>query len=64
MESSEFKQGSYELQAINHEIQKKMILNGDFDTTNNEAYITISANISELKSIVAYIYQMSHIWLI
>jgi hypothetical protein len=44
--------GSYELQAINDEIQRKMILNGDFDTTNNEAYITISANISELKSIV------------
>lgn len=44
--------GSYELQAINDEIQRKMIENGDFDTTKNEPYITISANISLLKSIV------------
>ena len=44
--------GSYELQAINDEIQRKMIQNGDFDTTNSEAYITISAHISELKSII------------
>ena len=44
--------GSYELQAINDEIQRIMIQNGDFDTNNNEAYITISPHISELKSII------------
>ena len=44
--------GSYELQAINDEIQRIMIENGDFDTDNNEAYITISAHISQLRSIV------------
>ena len=44
--------GSYELQAINDEIQRRMIENGDFESIKNEHYITISANISELKSIV------------
>lgn len=44
--------GSYELQAINDEIQRQMIGNGDYDTANNEPYITISANVSELKSII------------
>ena len=44
--------GSYELQAINDEIQRRMIENDDFDSIKKEHYITISANISELKSIV------------
>ena len=48
--------GSYEIQAINDEIQRKMIGNGDFNTNNNEAYITILPHISQLKSIV----QISH----
>jgi len=44
--------GSYELQALNDEIQRKMVINRHYDVDNNEFYITISANISELKSIV------------
>jgi len=44
--------GSYELQAINDEIQRQMIINGDYDSDKNEYYITISANVSELKSII------------
>jgi len=44
--------GSYELQAINDEIQRQMIINGDYDNVKNEYYITISANVSELKSII------------
>src|SRR5271163_3115935 len=44
--------GSYELQAINDEIQRQMILNDDYDSDKNEYYITISANVSELKSII------------
>src|SRR6476661_7300628 len=45
--------GSYELQAINNEIQRQMIINGDFDSMKNEYYTTISANVSELKSIIS-----------
>lgn len=44
--------GSYELLAINDEIQKQMISNGDYDEKNNEFYISITANVSKLKSIV------------
>src|SRR5277367_896795 len=44
--------GSYELQAINDEIQRQMIINGDYDSDKNENYITISANVSELRSII------------
>lgn len=44
--------GSYELQAINDEIQRIMIERGHFNTATNEAYISISPHISELKSIV------------
>ena len=45
--------GSYELSAINNEIQRLMAINGDYDhTADNPYYITITANLSELKSIV------------
>ena len=44
--------GSYELQAINDEIQRAMITNGDYNVDNNEFYVTISADIPELKSII------------
>lgn len=44
--------GSYELEAINDEIQKQMIEKGDYDANNNEPYITISAHISQLRSII------------
>ena len=44
--------GSYEIQAINDEIQRAMIINNDFDAANNEFYISITANIPELKSVV------------
>jgi len=44
--------GSYELQAINDEIQRQMIINDDYDSVKNEYYINISANVSELKSII------------
>ena len=43
--------GCYELSAINDEIQRQMIVNGDYNI-NNEFYITISANTSKLSSII------------
>ena len=42
--------GSYELGAINNEIQRLMVINGDYN--NNLFYITITANVSKLTSIV------------
>ena len=37
--------GSYELSAINNEIQRLMTINGDYDhTADNPYYITITAN--------------------
>src|SRR6266516_6743414 len=47
-----FNKGSYEIQAINDEIQRQMIINGDYDIINKEFYITVSADIAELKSII------------
>lgn len=44
--------GSYQLSAINDEIQRQMKQNGDYDRTHNTFYITIVANISKLTSIV------------
>jgi hypothetical protein len=44
--------GSYELSAINDEIQRQMIANGDYDKINNLPYISITANISTLKSVI------------
>ena len=45
--------GSYELSTINNEIQRLMAINGDYDhTADNPCYITITANLSELTSIV------------
>src|SRR5207253_105322 len=45
--------GSYELSAINDEIQRQMIVNGDYDTSNNNNfYIMISANTSKLSSVI------------
>lgn len=44
--------GSYEIQAINDEIQRAMITNGDYNDANNEFYISISTDIPELKSVV------------
>lgn len=44
--------GSYEIQAINDEIQRQMIINEDYDVENNKLYITLSADIAELKSII------------
>ena len=43
---------SYELSAINNEIQRLMAINEDYDhTADNPYYITLTANLSELKSI-------------
>ena len=44
--------GSYELEAINNEIQRHLISNGDYNQETNENYISIIPNISKLKSIV------------
>jgi hypothetical protein len=44
--------GSYELSAINDEIQRLMIINDDYDKETNTFYINISANISTLKSVI------------
>src|SRR2546426_7651490 len=43
--------GSYELSASNDEIQRQMILNGYYDTSNNNFYIAITANTSKLSSV-------------
>jgi hypothetical protein len=48
--------GCYELMAINDEIQRQMISNGDYNPEINECYISITPNVSKLKSIV----QISH----
>jgi len=47
-----FNTGSYEINAINSEIQRYMINNADFNADDNEFYITLSADIPELKSII------------
>ena len=45
--------GSYELSAISNEIQRLMANNGDYDQNADNPYIiTMTANLSELKSIV------------
>ena len=45
--------GFYELSTINKEIQRLMAINRDYDhRADNPYYITITANLSELKSIV------------
>ena len=44
--------GAYELSAINNEIQRKMIAEGDFDSNNSLCYITITANESRGTSII------------
>src|SRR5271155_2344701 len=44
--------GGYELSAINKEIQRKMIAEGDCDGNNSLCYITITANESRGTSII------------
>ena len=45
--------GSYELVAISNEIQRLMAINGDYDqNAENPYYISITDNLSELKSVV------------
>ena len=45
--------GSYELSAIINEIQRLMVINRDYDpNADSPYYIAITANLSELKSIV------------
>src|SRR5271165_5080757 len=44
--------GAYELSAINNEIQRKMIAEGDFDKNNSLCYISITANESRGTSII------------
>ena len=45
--------GSYELFAISNEIQRLMAINGDYDqNAENPYYISITDNLSELKSVV------------
>lgn len=44
--------GSYEIQAINDEIQRQMIISDDYDSENNKFYITLSADIAELKAVI------------
>jgi len=44
--------GSYELDALSNEIQRLMIINGDYDTTNEQYYITITPNTTKLTSII------------
>ena len=45
--------GSYDLSAISNEIQRLMVINRDYDpNADNPYYVAITANLSELKSIV------------
>jgi hypothetical protein len=44
--------GSYEVAQIETEIQKQMIINDDYNKSNNEFYINIIPNVSELKSVI------------
>ena len=44
--------GSYEIDTLSDEIQRLMIINGDYDNVNTEHYITISPNKSKLTSII------------
>jgi hypothetical protein len=44
--------GSYGVEAINNEIQRQMTVNGDYSVGNDEFYITILVNMTELKSVV------------
>jgi hypothetical protein len=46
-----FDTGSYQLADINNEIQRQMVINGDYDNTNKSYYITITANISTLNQL-------------
>src|ERR1044072_3435122 len=48
----EIAKGSYQLSALNDEIQRLMIINGDYDSDHDKLYIHISANISKLTSII------------
>ena len=44
--------GSYQLAAINDEIQRQMTINDDYDKVNNTFYINISANSAKLNSVI------------
>ena len=44
--------GSYEIEALSNEIQRLMVINGDYDRINEEFYITITPNTSKLTSII------------
>lgn len=44
--------GSYELNQINTEIQRQMIIKDHYNKENNEFYISIEANVPELKSVI------------
>jgi|SRR5882757_5566233 len=47
-----FDTGSYELDDINNEIERQMVVKGDYDVLNNESYINITGNTAELKTIL------------
>jgi hypothetical protein len=44
--------GAYEIIGINDEIQRQMTINGDYDSVNNEQYISITTKIAESKCIL------------
>lgn len=44
--------GSFEIEHLNDEIQRQMVINGDYDADNNLFYIHIQPNVSKLTSIV------------
>lgn len=44
--------GSFEIEQLNYEIQRQMVINGDYDSENNLFYINILPNVSKLTSIV------------
>jgi hypothetical protein len=44
--------GSFEIEQLNNEIQRQMIINGDYDNNRNLFYINLLPNVSKLTSIV------------
>jgi len=44
--------GSYEINSINDEIQRVMVVNGDYDKTKQSYFITISPDLSNLTSVI------------
>ena len=45
-------EGSYEIEAINGEIQRQLAANGDWDETNQTHFFSVSPNLATLKAVI------------